>query len=184
MEARRVHGFALFAFCIHQYYHSQHRSNLIPRLLCYLAETSEDDATSNNFPFTISPLTLYRTNFPKYEAQLGSIDAFPPTTRLPAFSVLPSYNERFKHHASLYIPSESTSFHKRIPNPSHHKTPKFMTILIFQPSRRRVVKGSPSSRLQFSTFTRNGTTTGTGISIYSMKMRTSYGDARQHLWCL
>ncbi len=53
---------------------------LVPRLLRYLAETFEDGATSNNTPFTISPLILYRTNFPKYEAQLGNIDDFPPTT--------------------------------------------------------------------------------------------------------
>ncbi len=63
------------------------------------------------------------------------------------------------------------------------KHPQVHDVLTFQPSRRRLVKGSPSSRLQFSTFTRNGTATGTGISIYGMKMRTSYGDARQHLWC-
>ncbi len=67
--------------------------------------------------FTIFSLTLYRTNFPKYEAQPGNIDDF-PQRRLPAFSVLPPYNERFKHHATLYIPP--ASFHKKNLNPSHH----------------------------------------------------------------
>ncbi|SJL14280.1 uncharacterized protein ARMOST_17736 [Armillaria ostoyae] len=107
----------------------------IPRLLRYLAETFEDNATSNNTPFTTSPLTLYRSNFPKYEAQLGKPTMMIWTVRnrrcrfpqqhVYQLSVLPPYNERFKHHASLYIPS--ASFHKRIQNTQVHDRFKLST---------------------------------------------------------